>query len=783
MGSSIEMYGYEWTKEYGIYKLTIDANIQKEIRPVFHEELDFFGMDKFWDYPKDTTAPILWAEGVRRYVLNGNCIAEVKGGSFYEKPIVQPISNERLSLQAVDVNRLYEVNRSLLVNLEQKAINFIQEQYAIYSKKNFSFICAYSGGKDSIALLNIASKALAPKEFYVVFGNTGMELSSTLDAVEKAKKHWPELRFVEAKCHLDPTETWEMFGPPAAKIRWCCAVHKSVPTILKLRELTGDYNAKAVVLDGVRAQESARRAKYGEVSIGAKNISQINVSPILKWNTAEIYCYLLKEDILLNDAYRLGLFRVGCMVCPMSSDWYDSITGVYYAKENRQLRAIVEDYASNAKPEKERKKYIESGGWKTRAGGRDLPNGGNRVFESIVDDKIHFSIEEPIQDWIEVAKILGVITEFDGTTGCHKINDIIYNFKIIYEAKGGFKVSYYPFSKMDRYLISHLRGVANKVAYCRGCKACEVQCPTGAFTIQSNGKILIRESMCIHCSNCISFTDKGCMIARSLAVTKGGSGMDMKGMNCYQNFGFQQNFLEHFMTYGVECFSRFELGKLQYTSLKKWLEHSNMIEISKKDRSITITELGRKLTELGPYNPFTWAVIWANLAYNSIICKWYCLNAEPGAGYELGDITTLLGETYSPTTRKNAVGSLFATFKHSPIGAGIKQGLLIDKTYIREGWDYPDAVALLYALYLYAEHTGRRTFTFTELVNAHANPNAQGISPHDIYGIEAKAFREKVQGLALEYSQYIRVSFVANIDNIILENFSSNDIIDLVKED
>ena len=41
------MYGYEWTKEYGIFRLTIDAKIQKEIRPVFHEELDFFGMDEY----------------------------------------------------------------------------------------------------------------------------------------------------------------------------------------------------------------------------------------------------------------------------------------------------------------------------------------------------------------------------------------------------------------------------------------------------------------------------------------------------------------------------------------------------------------------------------------------------------------------------------------------------------------------------------------------------------------------------------------------------------------
>ena len=84
---------------------------------------------------------------------------------------------------------------------------------------------------------------------------------------------------------------------------------------------------------------------------------------------------------------------------------------------------------------------------------------------------------------------------------------------------------------------------------------------------------------------------------------------------------------------------------------------------------------------------------------------------------------------------------------------------------------------------MYAEHTGRRTFTFTELANAHSNPEAKGMSPHDIYGIDLKTFREQVQGLATSYPKHIRVSFVANLDNIILENYSSVDILDLAQED
>ena len=117
----------------------------------------------------------------------------------------------------------------------------------------------------------------------------------------------------------------------------------------------------------------------------------------------------------------------------------------------------------------------------------------------------------------------------------------------------------------------------------------------------------------------------------------------------------------------------------------------------------------------------------------------------------------------------------------------MKQGIPIELSknsysYFRAGWDYPHAVALLYALYLYAEHTGRRSFTFTELANAHSNPEAAGISPSDIFGIEIKAFRELIQGLALNFPKYIRVSFVANLDNIILENYSSLEILELEED-
>lgn len=336
------MYGYEWTDKNGIYRLSVNSKIEKEIRPVFKDELDYFGFNEHWSYP-NTKAPLLWAEGIRRYVMNGVCVAEAVGGGFYTKPEIKIYQNG-LKLKPINVGALWKANERLMLGLEKTAMDFIRSTYDTYEKAGMAFAVAFSGGKDSLVLLDLVSRALSPDKFSVVFSNTGMELSTTIQTVEKAKKHWASLKFYEAKSHLNPADSWREFGPPGRRMRWCCAVHKSVPTILLLRRITGDYTVKAVVFDGVRAEESAARAERDEISVGAKNINQINCSPILKWNSSELFLYLLNYGILLNDAYRVGFNRVGCTICPLSSGWRDSISNHVYPTEISPLLSQVEKY-------------------------------------------------------------------------------------------------------------------------------------------------------------------------------------------------------------------------------------------------------------------------------------------------------------------------------------------------------------------------------------------------------------------------------------------------------
>lgn len=777
------MYGYQWTNKNGVYRLVPNAKVIKEIRPVFKEELDYFGFDAHWQYPK-TGAPLLWAEGIRRYVLNGEVVAEAVGGGFYTKPAIN-IKKEALNLKPINIAQLWKENESLMRGLEDTAVGFIRRIHDEYAAKGMKFIVAFSGGKDSLVLLDLVAKSLRPDEFVVIFSNTGMELNVTLESVERAESHYSKLRFYEASSHMTPEESWEAFGPPGRRLRWCCAVHKSVPTILALRskEITGDYDAKAVVYDGVRKEESAARAMYDAIGEGVKNINQVNCSPILEWGTAEVYLYLIKNKILFNDAYRLGLFRVGCKVCPMSSAWWDGIANDSYPDELSSLLGKVEDYASSTKAAKEQKRYIEDGGWKGRMGGRGLKGGGNRVTEVIDGDKIVFRFTSQESSWLEVAKLLGEIVEKAGNNYTQLIDHQSYTFTLSKDM-----ATYQPYSTMDRFVVSHLRGVANKVAYCVGCKACVVQCPTGAFEIAEDNKILIREELCVHCANCIEFTGtKGCLAAKSLYTT-GGYGMKLKGMNRYQHFGFRRPWLEHFFEHRTDCFTQGQLGNRQYDALRVWLREAELLSPSSKgDKSGTPTELCERLIPLGAGNPMVWSIIWTNLAYNSIISKWYMLYAQMGETYDKAELVFMLGDDYSPSTRDNAVTALLETFRHSPIGTSLKQGIPIPDgasfKFIKQGWDTPEAAAILYALYKFAEETGRYTFTLTQLDNARGNAEAKGVDPVAIFGLNPDNFKAVVQDIALQYPDFIRVAFVQDLDNIMLvKEKKAIDVLDIVTE-
>ena len=361
------MYQYSYDRETGGLLLSDDPQlISKEPRPVYAYELDLLGFNEHWSYKSQNDAPYMWAES-NSYIYRGKKIAQVKGGSLYEKPALEVVKDEfgdqvlaeDEELLPVDLKRMSEKNGSMLQVLEQMTVKKIYEVYKRRGKQLDCFHVAFSGGKDSAVLLDLVKKALPKDGFVVIFGDTGMEFPDTYETAAITKKQCEEegISFYISRSHFDPQDSWKLFGPPARVLRWCCSVHKSTPQTIKMREITGKNNYVGLDFVGVRAHESAARSKYEVENFGKKQKGQYSFNPILEWTSAEVWLYIYFNNIHVNVAYKRGNSRAGCLYCPMSGGASDYFRRASYTEEmDRYISYIENSYISS--DEKKRKAYI-----------------------------------------------------------------------------------------------------------------------------------------------------------------------------------------------------------------------------------------------------------------------------------------------------------------------------------------------------------------------------------------------------------------------------------------
>ena len=780
------MYSYTWDSETGGLLLNSSPlQFSKEPRPVYYQELDILGFDKYWNYAKDDSAPYMWAEA-NNYYYRGKLVAQTKGGSFFTAPHIILIDDPEPGngpLQRVDVESMLLKNQEIMEGLIAETIKKVYNTYLEHRDKVDIFHVSFSGGKDSEVTLDIVQRALPHNDFVVVFGDTGMEFPDTYAMVEDAKIKCAQMgiSFYVAKSHMKPADSWRMFGPPTSTIRWCCSVHKTTPQLLLIKDILKKDNFTEMAFVGVRADESVRRSGYDYVSYGMKHRGQWSCNPILQWNSAEVYLYIYMNGLRLNSAYKRGNTRAGCLVCPMSTNRNDFLNYRCYPEQTKALTDIIfELNTSEQKNSDKQVSYVENNGWKARKNGRDISISPKDYDESIVGSNLVITFKNIGNNYIQWLKILG---------------SVIYNedcSRIVIDSHGSsheLSVSYLD-NDYIRVIISNestasniiflknIRKIFRKCHYCVGCKVCEANCKFGNLSFDERGNVSIKDT-CKHCGQCLDI-DTGCFVYKSLWLSKGLGNMNKsKSLDCYAAHAPKIEWFQQYVKLGERFKTEHTLGNNQIPMFNRFLRDSGII-----DGDIE-TQLGRLLRESNLDDLSVWAIMLVNLSYTPEV-GWFISTFDFHTTISQNEIVNKLSEidTVSSSALKS-IPSALKRISQLPLaevgfGSSIKAAKEFGGTcFNRIPWQEPDPKVILYSLYKFAETCGSYyQFTLSSLLDI--DVDRDGISPSQIFGLDRDSMTSILKGLSINYPDYISVSFTHDLDSITLrEEKSSGDILNL----
>lgn len=243
-----------------------------------------------------------------------------------------------LQKASVGLRKKMEYTIQLLQKAEKIALSYDQED---------GFYLAFSGGKDSQALLHMAQ--LAGVKFRAHMNLTSVDPPEVIRFV---RTNYKEVELIKPHKSIFQMAVEKQILP-TQRVRWCCAEYK---------EMAG---AGKVTLIGIRHKESSRRAKRNEVEISSHKFSgnlddleeyrqeqkakrarrrskkdgvnitnaddeqtlgcingkeSLLISPIINWSERDVWEFL--NDVVSVphcSLYDEGWKRIGCIGCPMGS--------------------------------------------------------------------------------------------------------------------------------------------------------------------------------------------------------------------------------------------------------------------------------------------------------------------------------------------------------------------------------------------------------------------------------------------------------------------------------
>ena len=209
-----------------------------------------------------------------------------------------------------------------------------------------------------------------------------------------------------------------------------------------------------------------------------------------------------------------------------------------------------------------------------------------------------------------------------------------------------------------------------------------------------------------------------------------------KGFSKYITFGFREEWFVGLLSKGERYFEENSLGPKQLVSFITYLKDCELLTKVKKNKTLSsknklrLTKLFYKLKDIfkseGIKSKTIWGVIWINLCFNSSLFKWWA-NQEKGI-YPRKKLIMLMSHHLEKMNRSviDAYVSLLNTLEKSPIGEGLKQGIVErkgrERIVVKETCSKIPPILILYNLYKLSENYDLYEINLNKIENYPKSP-------------------------------------------------------------
>lgn len=221
-----------------------------------------------------------------------------------QEPVLLPkeVSQETLKQRFETANK-----RIFHVYKVEQAFSVLETANKMF---NGNLALAFSGGKDSLAVLDITLKV--NPDIPVMFSSTTVQCPETIQYVKALQQKWG-FNLQITRCKVPFFKAVKKKGWATHEDRWCCKPYKEQPAF----EFLAENEIHAEITGTVRT-ESIYRRSLKAFRMPKKSPFLIRINPIYDWNQWEVWDYIRENNLPYNPLYDKGYRRIGCWCCPLN---------------------------------------------------------------------------------------------------------------------------------------------------------------------------------------------------------------------------------------------------------------------------------------------------------------------------------------------------------------------------------------------------------------------------------------------------------------------------------